>query len=499
MKKHILLILILLSNFLFASNIEETLEQIKALRKEIAQNEILLEKKIADLKKSNLLFADQDAFESNLEYIARMSKAIPQINQLRKQFLGDLDKKLSILSGSLFETKNITIDLDPKKYNSNTEKWDITVKHLEYGKEIKKITISISKKESKLLYKNWNIVKKTGILAIGAGDKIVLAKIIFKNPINGFKLEYIFNPSIIIPLANSVYSVNFSQDGNFLAVGSDNAEIFNISTKEKIFSVNCSGWIRGFGSDYAHSVNFSSDSKYLAIGRASKTEIYNISTKEKIFSKEYGASSVNFSPDGKYLAVGSRINTVIFNVSTKEKVFSKEYGAYSVNFSPDGKFLAVGSYRNTVIFNVSTQEKVFSKEYGANSVNFSPDGKYLAVGTSYYAEIFNVSTQEKVFSKKYNGVNSITFSKSGKYFAVGITEKEGTADSVEILKTSTKEKIKSIGFFMVGNISFSPDEKYIAIAGNKYVSLNLTLFQPEEETFKNKRLSSNINSIILKL
>ncbi|SVD33269.1 uncharacterized protein METZ01_LOCUS386123, partial [marine metagenome] len=48
---------------LTAQSIDETLAQIKALKKEIAQNENLLDKKIAKMKASNPLFADKDIFE----------------------------------------------------------------------------------------------------------------------------------------------------------------------------------------------------------------------------------------------------------------------------------------------------------------------------------------------------------------------------------------------------------------------------------------------------
>ena len=105
MKKIIVIfVLILVCSILNSNTIEETLSQIKSLKKEIVQNEIIVEEKINDLRKNNPLFADQDVFESDTEYIARMSKAMPQIELLRKQYLGDLWQKMSYFRGRLLET-----------------------------------------------------------------------------------------------------------------------------------------------------------------------------------------------------------------------------------------------------------------------------------------------------------------------------------------------------------------------------------------------------------
>ena len=131
----VLLLIFSLTSILFSYTIEETLEQIASLKKEISQNEILVEQKIADLKSSNPFFAEQNPFESYVEYLVRMSKAMPQINQLRKQYLGDLWQKMSILRGRFFETQNIGVVLNSDRYDPNTEEWNITVDHFDYQKE----------------------------------------------------------------------------------------------------------------------------------------------------------------------------------------------------------------------------------------------------------------------------------------------------------------------------------------------------------------------------
>jgi hypothetical protein len=86
----------LLVGMVYAQSIQETLEQISVLKAEISQSEDLVEKKIADMKRTNPLFAEQDAFESDAEYLGRMSQAMPQFDRLRKQYLGDLWMKLKL-------------------------------------------------------------------------------------------------------------------------------------------------------------------------------------------------------------------------------------------------------------------------------------------------------------------------------------------------------------------------------------------------------------------
>ena len=112
-----LIIILSMLGLLFSQSIDETLTQIESLKKEIEENTKLVDQKIADLKKTNPLFADQDVFESDLDYLERMTKAMPQLANIRKQYLDDLWIKMSILRGRMFETKNIDIILDKNKYD----------------------------------------------------------------------------------------------------------------------------------------------------------------------------------------------------------------------------------------------------------------------------------------------------------------------------------------------------------------------------------------------
>ena len=292
----------LLVGMVYAQSIEETLEQISALKAEISQSEDLVEKKIADMKRTNPLFAEQDAFESDAEYLGRMSRAMPQFDRLRKQYLGDLWKKMSILRGRMFETSDITVILDKNLYDANNETWPIVIQHNAYQKERFKQSISITKNNAREFYKNWDKVQKTGVLTVDVGDKIGLAKFRLNDPISGIEFTHEFRPMKSFKAGNDVNSVVFSPDGKFLASGSSdrNAYVYNLETGQEVKSFKAR--------DYVRSVAFSPDGKFLAVGSDyNKAHIYNLETGNEVnsFKMRDDVNSVAFSPDGKYLAVGS--------------------------------------------------------------------------------------------------------------------------------------------------------------------------------------------------
>jgi len=93
-----LFVLFIFSGILFAQSIDETLQQIDALKKEIVQNEKLVEEKIADLKRTNPLFAEQDMFESDAEYLGRMSRAMPQLDREQTPGVQTRDREKVLIS-----------------------------------------------------------------------------------------------------------------------------------------------------------------------------------------------------------------------------------------------------------------------------------------------------------------------------------------------------------------------------------------------------------------
>ena len=492
MKKLILITLVFHIGYAIPQSIEETLEQIHSLKKEISQNEKLVEEKISDLKRTNPLFADQDVFESDIDYLTRMSKAMPQISRLRKQYLEDLWKKMSILRGRMFETSDIIVTLDKNLYDANKEVWPITISHNEYQKETFSVTISIQKQNAATLFKNWSKVQKTGILTIDVGDKIGLAKCNLKDPISGFEFTHEFIPMKSFKPSKEVYSVAFSPDGNYLATGDNSyyAKIWNLKTGNEVNSFNHQRSVS--------SVAFSPDGKYLATGDyLYYARIWNLETGNQVKSFKHSSRvtnySVAFSPDGKYLVTGSGSYAKIWNLEIGNEVKSFEHSStvHSVAFSPDGKYLATGEYYyNAKIWDLETGNEVNSFKHSStvSSVAFSPDGKYLATGSlSNYAKIFNVETGKEIKSFKHsNDVKSVAFSPDSKYLATG-----SPSNYAKIFNVETGKEIKSFKHSNdVHSVAFSPDGKYLATGDNSgYAYLFRTMFQVEEEVLATKSIS----------
>ena len=477
----------LLVGMVYAQSIQETLEQISALKAEISQSEDLVEKKIADMKRTNPLFAEQDAFESDAEYLGRMSRAMPQFDRLRKQYLGDLWKKMSILRGRMFETSDITVTLDKNLYDANTEKWPIVIQHNGYQKERIEQSISITKNNAREFYKNWDKVQKTGVLTVDVGDKIGLAKFRLFDPISGFEFKHEFRPMKFFKSGNEVNSVAFSPDGKFLASGSSDyyARIYNLETGQEVNKFKQ----RRYGS--ATSVVFSPDGKFLASGSNDHyAHIYNLETGQEVNSFIAGddVNSVAFSPDGKFLAVGSDDKKAhIYNLEKGDEVSSFIAGddVNSVAFSPDGKFLAAGSDDNKAhVYNLETVKEVksFKFSHDVNSVAFSPDGKFLAAGSDdKKAHIYNLETDKELNNFGYDKtVWFVTFSDDGRYLALN-------SSGIDIYDLSTSKKVRQFGGHR--SIDFSPDGKYLATCYNKTFRIYRTLFQVEEEVLAQKAIS----------
>ena len=233
---------------------------------------------------------------------------------------------MGILRGRLFETKNVTVTLG--KYNPETQIYPMTIKHLDYQKEIFNVDVSIEREKAKLLYQNWDKVKKTGILTIDIGDRIGLAKIHFYEPISGFDFTHELQPMISINYKKrnvwKLTSASFSSDGKLLAIGSyywsycrNHIFLYDMLNNIEIKSI---GNAEGEGKTY---VNFSKDSKYLiaewdasgSILSSAGILVYNIKSGSinKDVKKTNGAIFSNndeficsldevrtISPDGKY-------------------------------------------------------------------------------------------------------------------------------------------------------------------------------------------------------
>lgn len=482
------------------SPLEETLNEIRRIEKEITEIEQLTNNEILNLKKINPLFAAKDSFEDNSSYKARIKKGDNLIEEIKKRNQRTINKLLSniiTIKETLFETENITLELKEHEYDADLGIWKIKIILEEYHKKEIKIDLKVHHTTAASLFENKENLHTKCLFTIGKYNEIILVSIYLNNPAIGFEYFDSFPYDVKEIRENYNQSLAFSPDGNLLAIRTYfGLEIYRLDTRTKVKSLE---------SFDIESFAFSSDGKNLAVGlgkyKKHRVSIIDIKTeKEEItFMHELKVNSIAFSSDGKLIATGTgsdyndnydRGYARIFNAKTGKqyKVF-KNKKVNSVALSPDGKLLAVGCHRGknyidkaiTNLYNVETG-KIFKKymfKEDVDCVAFSPSGEFLAIGSGNSTMIYNVKTGQKVksftFKCIYCSVKSITFSPDGKYLAIG--------SSTSTMVYNLEKEIKVDEFDIPTNsIAFSPNGRYLVIGENKgSVTIYRTFYQEEDE------------------
>ena len=149
----------------------------------------------------------------------------------------------------------------------------------------------------------------------------------------------------------TIFSVAFSQDGNYIASASsdDTIAIWNAKTRELKYRLTT-----GHSKDI-WSVAFSPNSQYMGSGSVDNTiGLWRVETGELITSLEGHTNSVwtvAFSRDGTQLVSGSADKTIrLWNVENIEQaradgppLLGHTQDVWSVQFMPDGKSIVSGS------------------------------------------------------------------------------------------------------------------------------------------------------------
>jgi len=298
MKRFFTALLIIIPVILIPFTIQETLQQIKSVQTEIEGNQKLIEKDINNLKKTNPLFFEQGQFESTSEYKIRLDKGQAIIENIRKQYIGDLFNKINKLRNNIFITENIEVIL--KKYDPDKQLYYIEIHHEEYQKEIYDVEMNINRKQAEILYENRNKITANGLLSIGIADGICLAAVEISEPMSEFKSRFEFQQVMIKNLGDNIYfvrSAKFSPDGKYLAIGThskrmkNNVFLYNLSTNEEESILMNRGDTKN--------VYFSDNSSYVIAGDINFM-IYNLET--KIFYENVKKTNKSFySKDGDYI------------------------------------------------------------------------------------------------------------------------------------------------------------------------------------------------------
>lgn len=237
------------------------------------------------------------------------------------------------------------------------------------------------------------------------------------------------------------FPIVFSPDGNHLASGSANGELFIWDMADGKVSLILQGPTNGSPplesvQGYAIlSIAYSPDGKYLVSGDSDGFGIiWDASTGEKLSTISHEEMMAGnailpdeildaaYSPDGKRLALaGVRGITRILDASTgKELLTLKGHTGPvgSVSFSPDGKRIATASLDGTTrVWDSSTGVNLLMLPV-AGVVSFSPDGKRLAIGGESGVYVFVVQIDDLVALAKSRLTRSLTLDECQQFLHV---------------------------------------------------------------------------------
>ena len=333
----------------------------------------------------------------------------------------------------------------------------------------------------------------------------------------GIILQETFNSlqSVVVEnLGNDSFSINWSPNGQYLAIGGEsisggyqnsnyNFQIFQFDRINN--SLTALAGAISAGSPQVSSVNWSPDGQYVAIGGTNITDGYeNVGYQFQIFQFSAtnnsllpiaGAisagsppivSSVDWSSDGQYVAVGGYgISDGYENAGYQVQIF--QFDRIANTLMPiAGELNAGGDY----IF----------------SVNWSPDGQYLAIGGGPIADGYGPGDKFQIFqfnrsnnnltpvAGDMNGdalVRSVTWSPDGEYIAIGGYTLPGDKFQIYQFNRSTNSLGTPVAGAFTSNIEidsvhWSPDGQFIAVVGT---------MDPGFQLFQFNRSDNNLLSI----
>ena len=157
---------ILISTALAQGAFEKTVDQIKALEARLEQNRKLVEQKTDEFRKNHKDNAPQDMFESDAMYKERMAKLDLTVSEHRLKLLKESIEadqiELARLHREHIPSGDVTITLD--RYNANDEFFPISI---ETPTERFNERLTIKRDDARILYENWDKVRKQGYLTVG--------------------------------------------------------------------------------------------------------------------------------------------------------------------------------------------------------------------------------------------------------------------------------------------------------------------------------------------
>ena len=291
-----------------------------------------------------------------------------------------------------------------------------------------------------------------------------------------------------VQFSDFLHEALFSPDGEWLAVNSDDANIWLIDSdqlgnKED----NRQKLVTADGLTYDMAV--SADSKWIA---AVEYDSNNADYNRVILTSVDGAQkflithdnkevlyAVTFTPDSKQVITADENGLIcLWNVENGEKSHCLEGKGVilAIAVSPDGKYLVAGieEGNQSTIWDLTTQTQVATLDQPGkiNAVQFSRDGKLLATGSSE-TTVYLWKVEDGSFSRVGNTllvngeVLSMDFSPDNKHLAVG-----DSTGYVYLFDQGLGQEVARLPHIdKVTSVSFSADGKQLASVARKTVSL----------------------------
>ena len=274
-----------------------------------------------------------------------------------------------------------------------------------------------------------------------------------------------------------LFSVKFHPDGQQLLSSGRDETVKLWQIKDQNRQIQLVRALKGTSTDVL-SLNFSADGDRIALGsQDSSIQILNSdgTLEMKLGGHTDGIFDVNFSPDGQYLLSASKDRTVRLwdlKATLLNTLYGHKSSIWSVAFSPDGKMFASGSVDKTVrIWNAdgTYRQELKGHEDTVYGVSFNKDGtKLVTASDDQTVKIWNSATGKLLHSLNIHGAKLIyaTLSPDQKILAT-----LGWDKKIKLWKWNDDDNPQLLHVLeghtgTVWSIAFSPDNQSLASTSN---------------------------------